>query len=148
MDVASIALALPPLLGIAIQACKSAHKKFKIFRHYSREIARLRKHFERQQHFFVNECYLLLRSAIDNEAIIEAMLDDAEHSRWQGKWLESRLRQGLAKNYLVCHDIVEDIRAAMEELQSEFCCFDELASRRRKVSFDLSRPITKSILID
>lgn len=134
MEPVSLALGVLPLLGGAIKAYKSAHKKFKVFRHYSREIARLRKHIDRQRQFFVNESHLLLRAAIDDEAIIESMLEDAEHARWRSKWLESRLREHLAKNYAVCQDIVIEIEAAMGDLQQELRCFDELALQRHKAS--------------
>ncbi|KAI2637899.1 hypothetical protein GGS26DRAFT_432189 [Hypomontagnella submonticulosa] len=132
MDPVSITLGVVPLVGGAIGAYGMIQKKFTIFCHYSREVRRVRKRLDRQQHFFRNETHLLLRPAVDDEATLECMLDDANHANWPGKELERGLRDHLGKNYGACQEIIEEITETIDGLRAELQCFEELSSQRQK----------------
>ncbi|KAI0385073.1 hypothetical protein F5Y04DRAFT_204856 [Hypomontagnella monticulosa] len=132
MDPLSITLAVLPLVGGALGAYGVIQKKFKIFSHYSREVRRMRKQLDRQQHFFLNETHLLLRPAVDNEGLLECMLNDTDHANWHGKELERGLRDHLGKSYDACQEIIEEIAETIEELREELRCFEELSSQRQK----------------
>lgn len=137
MDPAALALGVLPLLGGAVQglqAYRTTQRKFKVFRHASREVSRLRKHLERQQQFFANECHLLLRSVLSDEDGIHRMLDDQDLPEWQSSSLELSLSAHLMKNQSVCQDILTEISAVIEELQKELSSFDELVLDRLEVS--------------
>lgn len=134
MEPVSLAFGVLPVLGGAVKACKLIHKKLKIFRHYSRELRRIHKQIDRQWHFFTNEVHLLLRPAVDDDFIVDAMLKDAQHHKWTSKELEGMMRQSLGKNYEACQDVIEDFRSTMEDLQAVFKCFDALVAKCEEVS--------------
>ncbi|RMI93879.1 hypothetical protein CDV36_016520, partial [Fusarium kuroshium] len=132
MEPASVTLGVFPLVGGAIKGWKVIHKKFSVFRHYSRELQRLDKQVDRQSHFFTNEVHLLLRHAlegVDKERTIVLMLEDPNHPRWKSDELEVGMRGVLGKDYGTCLNIIDDIRSTTDGLEALFCCFDELISQ-------------------
>jgi hypothetical protein len=133
MEPVSLAFGVLPVLGGAIKACKLIHKKLRIFRHYSRELRRIHKQIDRQWHFFTNEVHLLLRPAVNDEFIVDAMLKDAHHHRWSSNELEGSLRRSLGKNYEACQDVIEDFRSTIDDLQSVLKCFDALTAECEQV---------------
>jgi hypothetical protein len=135
MDPVSLTLGILPLLCGAIKGYGLLHKKLKVFCHYSRDVRRVRKHFDRQRQFFHNETHILLRRALDEELTVECMLDDASHATWESRELEAAFRRLLAKNYDTCLDIIEEINAGIEELQQEMECFTQVELQGQKAWF-------------
>lgn len=133
MDPASLALGVLPVVGGAIQAYRSLQKTFKAYCHYSRDVRRLRKHFNREEQFFLNETQLLIRPAGDDDAIVECMIGDSSHPSWLGDDLEKRLRKYLGKSYNVWQGILEDVNAEIETFKAKLQCFDEIALQRQMV---------------
>ena len=60
MDPVSLTLGILPLAGGVIKIYKVVRSKLKIFCHYSSEIKKLRKRFELQRNYFLNELELLI----------------------------------------------------------------------------------------
>ncbi|KAI0124063.1 hypothetical protein BJ170DRAFT_638028 [Xylariales sp. AK1849] len=132
MDPISLTLGIIPLIGGAVKLYGAVHKKFRVFRHYSRELGRLRKRSDLERRFFLNETQLLLQTALKDTALVESMLEDPGHIRWQSDDLESSLQGLLTKSYDECQGIIQDICQAMDDLQGQLRCFDELETQRQK----------------
>jgi hypothetical protein len=141
MDPVSLTLAILPLVAGAVKAYGKLHKKLKCFCHYSREVYRARKQFDRQRQFFHNEVHLLIRPAVEDESAVELMLSDPSHATWASRELEDALKRHLGPNYNACLDVIEEISSSNKELLELMTCFSEVESRRRKVSAYSSIPI-------
>ncbi|KAI0554263.1 hypothetical protein F4679DRAFT_527699 [Xylaria curta] len=132
MDPISLTLAILPLAGGTIMVYGELHKKFKAFCHYSREVSRARKRFDRQQQFFRNEIHLLIRHVLKDECAIETMLDNPGHNKWKSQELEDALKEHLRQNYSTYLDAIEEISSSNEELVEIMGCFNNLDSQRQK----------------
>ncbi|KAI0856731.1 hypothetical protein F4860DRAFT_491810 [Xylaria cubensis] len=132
MDPISLTLAILPLAGGTIKVYGGLHKKFKTFCHYSREVSRARKRFDRQQQFFRNEIHLLIRHVLKDECAIQTMLDNPSHNKWESQELEDGLKEHLGQNYGICLDTIEEISSSNEELVEIMECFNSIESQRQK----------------
>ncbi|KAK1494216.1 hypothetical protein CTAM01_09097 [Colletotrichum tamarilloi] len=141
MDPFSLTLGLLPLVGGAIKACSVVRKKFKTFRHYSREVRRIQKQVDRQLNFFTNEIHLLLRRTVENEETIASMLENENTQQWHSSQIEEEMRKALDKDYDVCQGVIEDIVGAAQSFQDDFRCFDGLTAEFEKHIQDLRASI-------
>ncbi|KAI1339013.1 hypothetical protein F5Y15DRAFT_89659 [Xylariaceae sp. FL0016] len=132
MDPVSLTLAILPLVGGTCKAYGGLHRRLKGFCHYSREVRRARKQFDRQRHFFRNEVHLLVRAAFEDDATIESMLDNPSHDLWKSQELERSLKKHLEKNYDAFLEVIEDIGSLNEELAEFMECFHEIEQQRRE----------------
>ncbi|RYC56811.1 hypothetical protein CHU98_g9403 [Xylaria longipes] len=114
------------------------YTNFKGFCHYSREVRRARKRFDRQRQFFRNEIHLLLRPVLEDESAVKSMLDNPSHKTWESQQLEDALKEHLGQNYGTCLDVIEEIGSSNQELVEFMECFNELDSERQKASPYLS----------
>ncbi len=134
MDPVSLSLGIIPLLGGSIKLFRASQSRLKTFRHYSREVDRVRKQFERQRQFFLNEVHLALRLAIDDESLVQDMVDDGHHLQWQSRSLErTMLERFKANNCQVLNEIVNDIKNTISATQEGLECFECLEEARREV---------------
>ncbi|KAI8946788.1 hypothetical protein F4801DRAFT_563256 [Xylaria longipes] len=108
------------------------YTNFKGFCHYSREVRRARKRFDRQRQFFRNEIHLLLRPVLEDESAVKSMLDNPSHKTWESQQLEDALKEHLGQNYGTCLDVIEEIGSSNQELVEFMECFNELDSERQK----------------
>ncbi|KAK1480336.1 hypothetical protein CABS01_14474 [Colletotrichum abscissum] len=138
MDPFSLTLGLLPLVGGAIKACSVVRKKFKTFRHYSREVRRIQKQVDRQLNFFTNEIHLLLRRTVENEETIASMLENENTQQWHSSQIEEEMRKALDKDYDVCQGGIEDIVGAAQSFQDDFRCFDGLTAECRQANLRAS----------
>jgi len=136
MDPVSLTIGIVPLLGGSIKLFRASQSKFRAFRHYSREVDRIRKQFERQRQFFLNEIHLALRLVLDDESLIRQMVGDGGHPKWHSEGLETLLIDRFhANNCHVLNEIVDEIGKTITAIQEGlecFSCFEEEA--RQKVS--------------
>ncbi|KAK1543818.1 hypothetical protein CPAR01_04451 [Colletotrichum paranaense] len=117
-----------------MKACSIVRKKFKTFRHYSREVRRIQKQVDRQLNFFTNEIHLLLRRTVEDEETIALMLGNEDTQQWHSNRIEEEMRKALDKDYDVCQGVVEDIAGAAQSFQDDFRCFDGLTAECRQAS--------------
>jgi hypothetical protein len=134
MEPVSLALGIVPILGGSLKLYKSAHSKLKTARHFSREVDRIRRQFERQKQFFLNEIRLLLQLVLDDESLVQEMVNDGAHDKWHSIRLDTSLRNRLAENCTVLEEIAEDVTNAINDAEAELECFDYLEDVREKVS--------------
>lgn len=138
MDPLSISLGVLQLTGVALKVSLLIYKKLKVFRNYSREVARVLKAVDRQRKNFVHEIHLLVRQACENEDDIEQMLEDIEHPRWESRELQTGLEAVFGRDVLdTIQGTIEDIGAILRALQEGLCCFDEIVGMCAKVGLYL-----------
>lgn len=135
MEPVSLTLGIVPILGGSVKLYKSAHSKLKIARHFSREVDRIRRQFDRQKQFFLNEMRLLLRLVLDDESLIQEMVDDGAHEKWQSPFLNRALRDRLGDNCSVLEEVAEDVTKTINDAEEGLKCFDWLEAVREKVGF-------------
>lgn len=137
MDPVSLTIGIVPLLGGSIKLFRASQSKFRAFRHYSREVDRIRKQFERQRQFFLNEIHLALRLVLDDdELLIRQMVGDGEHPKWHDtEGLEAVLIDRFhANNYQVLNEIIDEIGKTITAIQEGLECFSCLEEARYEVS--------------
>ncbi|KAK7443091.1 hypothetical protein Landi51_09294 [Colletotrichum acutatum] len=117
-----------------MKACSVVRKKFKTFRHYSREVRRIQRQVDHQLNFFTNEIHLLLRRTVEDEETIALMLGNENTQQWHNNQIEEEMRKALDKDYDVCQGVIEDIAGAAQSFQDDFRCFDGLAAECRLAS--------------
>lgn len=133
MDPVSLTLGIVPLIGGSIKLYRASHSRLKAFRHYSREVDRVQKQFERQRLFFLNEIHLTLRLVIEDESLVRDMVENGEHPSWNRK-LESAMLEAFKPNSCqVLNEIVEEIGKAITSIQEGLECFSCLEQARFKV---------------
>ncbi|KAK4442280.1 hypothetical protein QBC34DRAFT_453209 [Podospora aff. communis PSN243] len=103
MEPVSLALGIIPVLGGSVKIYKSTHSKLKNFRHYSREVDRVRKLFDRQKHFF--RSFGITRRA--SQALYDALWaawstqDAARFQHVVRLFLETKADQGVQLNLVI-----------------------------------------------
>lgn len=130
MDPVSLTLGIVPLLGGSLKVYKSTYSKLKTFRHYSREVDRVRKHFDRQRQFFLNEVHLVLRLVLDDECLVQDMIEDGTHEKWKSRSLDDDMVDRLGDNTRSLKEIIEDIQVIITDLQKGLECFNCLDEER------------------
>jgi hypothetical protein len=147
MEPVSLSLGIIPLLGGSIKLYRASRSRLKTFHHYSREVDRVRRQFERQRQFFLNEVHLALRLIIEDESLVQEMVDNGDHLRWRSQSLErTMLDRFNANNCQVLNGIVDDIGKTISAVQEGLECFDCLEEARRKVSPQIHTPLPFSTL--
>ncbi|KAK3323034.1 hypothetical protein B0H66DRAFT_590641 [Apodospora peruviana] len=135
MEPVSLVLGVIPLIGVSVKGYKKTHAKLKDFRHYSREIDRIRRHFERQRQFFLNEIHLILRLALSEEPeehLVEELIDDGAHPLWHSSRLETAFVARFQTNCKTLKDIAEDISGIINDTEMGLECFEILEQARQK----------------
>lgn len=146
MDPVSLALGIVPLLGGSLKVYKSTYSKLKTFRHYSREVDRVRKHFDRQRQFFLNEVHLVLRLVLDDEALVQDMVEDGTHKKWKSRSLETDMVDRLGDNIRSLKEIIEDIQVVINDLQKGLECFNCLDEERLQVRVATDSPTIRILM--
>ncbi|KAG4274723.1 hypothetical protein FPRO04_09087 [Fusarium proliferatum] len=139
MEPVSLALGIIPIVGGSLKAYKSIHSKLKTFRHYSREVDRVRKHFDRKRQFFLNEVHFVLRLALDDEVLVKEMVADGAHLEWHSQRLESAIVESFGDNSGALMEIVEDVRTIINDVQMALECFSCLEEVRLERSLQDER---------
>jgi len=144
MDPISLTIGIIPLIGGSVKLYKASHSGFRVFRHYSREVDRMRKQFERQRQFFLNEVHLTLRLILsDDEPLIRAMVEDGEHPKWQSLSLDNAMLECFrARNCRVLNEIIQDIGETITAIQEELQCFTSLEAAQCTVSTVRQKSVT------
>jgi hypothetical protein len=137
---AEIAIGVIPLVGLALKSYQFVYRKIRVFRHYSRDVAKVKKQLERQHQFFLNECHLLLQITVetDDGGTVDDMIDDSDHPMWDSRELIASFEQCLGRNKDAFIEIVNDIYRPIQELGRELECFDPINSQRQPVWVHIS----------
>lgn len=146
MDPVSLTLGIVPLLGGSLKVYKSTYSKLKTFRHYSREVDRVRKHFDRQRQFFLNEVHLVLRLVLDDECLVQDMIEDGTHEKWKSRSLDDDMVDRLGDNTRSLKEIIEDIQVIITDLQKGLECFNCLDEERLHVRIATDSPAIRVLM--
>ncbi|KAM0521838.1 hypothetical protein ACHAPE_002400 [Trichoderma viride] len=141
MHPVAIAFDVLPQVRNAIVVYKTVRSKFKIFRHYSSEIDRIRKLFSAQRGCFLNEVELLLRLVIDDPSIIDDMMKNPVNGQWDGYASGMNVKAVFGRNLSLLRDVVDDIAASIAALQNAFQCFLPLEQEQERDEDLKSKPL-------
>lgn len=146
MDPVSLTVGVVPLLGGSLKVYKSTYSKLKTFRHYSREVDRVRKHFDRQRQFFLNEVHLVLRLVLDDESLVQDMVEDGRHEKWKSPSLDNDMVDRLGDNTRSLKEIIEDIQVIITNLQKGLECFNCLDEEKQHVRIATASPTIRTLM--
>lgn len=133
---AEIALGVIPLIGTAFTTYRSLHRHLRAFRHASKDLERTTKKFGVQKDRFKLECWLLLRSALEEHTITEL---EANEDFWNDPAVNAEFQLNFKSSYQSCYDIIEDVSQHLKEFEGELAEFAPLIKGREEVR--LIRPI-------
>lgn len=136
MDPLSMSCAALQLLGCAANAVKISrflYKKFKTFRHLSKEISRIFTNVDCQRIIYRVQLHLLLQHAQQHEDVIERMLEDTAHPQWTSEELQVGLEKVFSKSLSACLSTIEQIDAVLSNILGEIGCFDMLTKLKHEV---------------
>jgi len=128
---AEIVLGVLPLIGTAFTTYRFLHSQLRAFRHYAKDLDRTAKKFSVQKDRFKLECWLLLRSALDDRTIRQLKGDQ---SHWDDPEVNAEFERNFKSSYESCLSIIEDISARLKEFEKELEDFSPLIKDREEVS--------------
>ncbi|KAL4909338.1 hypothetical protein BDW74DRAFT_80223 [Aspergillus multicolor] len=129
---ASLALGIAPLVALAIKTYDSLYNKTQIYRQYAGIVGRLFKNLATQRQLFLNECHFLLRLVLDDKRIIQAMVADGDHAKWDDMYLVQEWAYRLGSSYRACTGIVEEINDSLNGLEKEIRNFYSISLERQQ----------------
>ncbi|KAF7540823.1 hypothetical protein G7054_g1050 [Neopestalotiopsis clavispora] len=132
MDPVSLSLGILPLVVGAIKSYSKVKEKLDVFRHYSREIKRVRKQLDTERRVFLNETRILVLTAVEDRLLVTQMLDDPENPQWYNKTAEAAFRNILVDSYDEYTDEISSISDTIQEMQTELACFNLFASQQHE----------------
>lgn len=125
-------LGVLPLISMALKTYRDVRAKFNTLRSYSQETKRLSTKLAVEKQLFTNHCGLLVTTAIREEDIVIAMMNDHASARWHDQDLEARIRKRLQDNYKTCRNVVELIICTLSKVEKE-SFFDVLTLQKLEV---------------
>lgn len=128
---AEIALGVVPLIGSAFTAYKSLYAHVRAFRHYAKDLHRTTKNLEIERDKFKLECWILLKSALD-----ESKIQQLKSSHWNDPAINTEFEQNLQTTYGTCQSIIEDISDQLKEFREELEEFNPLIKDQKEVRFE------------
>ncbi|KAI1123164.1 hypothetical protein F5Y10DRAFT_57969 [Nemania abortiva] len=128
LGIVSAALGLLPILVEAVRGCRTlrtvASSLKKVFRTLVLDL-------DVQSLRFLNECELLLRTALKSDHDARTMVDNPDHQRWHDTTLDEALASSLSRSYSLCIRIITGIQEAQLELKEQLSSFDAVHAERR-----------------
>jgi len=134
VEIAGLVLGVLPVLFATVGAYSKVHDSLHTFKHWSDEVLIVSKQLEVQKRLFFNECRLLLREAVDEEAA-KNMVDNRNEylQRWMSTELDQELQLVLKENFDLCRDIIEATKDVVERMEEEMKKFVVLRNEKRNV---------------
>ncbi|CAH0045314.1 unnamed protein product [Clonostachys solani] len=131
---AELVVGIVPLVALAIKAYRDVSSKIKTYRHYSKMIRHIGKKFKAQRRIFENECELILRHCLDDDATVEAMISNLQHEGWDKNELEleQNNRNITEKNHDNCVEQIKDIVEAVQQLETQLDYFSIAKSKQKE----------------
>lgn len=123
MEVASLVLAVVPLLIAAAENYEVTFQPFVTYHRYAKEIERFTGKLRAQHTVFFNECQLLLFEVGQD---LTQILEDPHHPSRTNKELSSRLKELLGNSHQACISTLAFINSTLEEVTNETKGFHDL----------------------
>jgi len=86
----------------------------------------MKRLFDFQQNFFLNEVELFLRLALQDRNLVARMVNDCRHQGWRSSILDGRVRDTLGRNCNSLTDLLDEVGEGTRALRDEFRCFEPL----------------------
>lgn len=135
MEVAGVVLGAVPVLVATLRAWKIVHQKFRIFRHYAKEVKRIHDKLRVQQCVFENEIEVLLVTTGISSSEAQNILADLQHRRWTAETTDQEIEKHLARNAELYQDLVSSVASSINRVVKELRFFDCIVSQQRTVSY-------------
>lgn len=133
IEIAGLVIGVLPLLVELVKSYSAISRRAHVLRHYGKAVKSLSTQLETQNGLFMNEIRLLLL-CVEEENVIEDMLANDDNERWTSDELGKKLHRVLGDNYIICCNIIEEIKDMIEGLQNDLKQFDVFWDRKLKVS--------------
>ena len=86
----------------------------------------MKRLFDFQQNFFLNEVELFLILAFQDRELAARMVNDCRHQGWRSSILDDRVRDALGRNCNSFTDLLDEVGEGTRALRDEFRCFEPL----------------------
>ncbi|KAL9091289.1 MAG: hypothetical protein Q9165_004923 [Trypethelium subeluteriae] len=116
MEVAGVVLGAIPIIIEAAKAYRTAYELITTFRRWAHEVNRVQKHLRIQRTRFLNECCLLLSSALRSRQLANDIIEEKVDIR-TGIDVEQRFRECLGTSYNACVDVVTEIKEYLKDFE-------------------------------
>lgn len=133
LELAGLVFGVLPIFLQVLQSYRNIHDTLHTFRHYSREVERIRDRFKIQQHNFQNE-YSLLQYVLTGEDDLQVMRTNSDDIVRNPSLLEKHLNERLEESCEICKGIVNNTKMKLEEMEEDLKSFAVLKSEKRQVS--------------
>lgn len=133
LEIPGLIFGVLPVFVQVLQSYRNIHDTLHAFRHYSREVKRIKIQFKIQHHNFQNECSLL-QYIIAGEDTFQTVWDDKDRTSQRNASLEEHLNKRIDDSHQTCEDIVNDIKKELDEMEEDLKSFGVLKNEKRQVS--------------
>ncbi|KAJ5964877.1 uncharacterized protein N7479_004753 [Penicillium vulpinum] len=127
LEIPGLVFGVLPVFVQVLQSYRNIHDTLHTFRHYSREVKRIKNRFRVQQQNFQNE-YSLLQYVIageDGEDDLQATWT-SDHTARRKALLEEHLNKRIDDSYETFTDIVNDTKKELDEMEESLKAFSVL----------------------
>lgn len=132
LEIPGLVFGVLPVFVQVLQSYRNIHDTLHTFRHYSREVKRIKNGFKIQQHNFQNE-YSLLQYVIAGEDNLQATWTTSDNTARRNALLEEHLNKRIDDSYGTCADIVNDTKKELDAMEENLKSFGVLKSEKRQV---------------
>ena len=127
-----LALAVLPLLISAAEHYEDCIRPFSRFKNFSKEVDRFRKLLRNQKTIFRNQCLILLKEIVDDNAA-SSVLNGACQEKWPGSEIEGKLVQLLGDSREACATTIGMIEERLGEIEAISQEFGSTVDRKYQV---------------
>ena len=132
VEVAGLALAILPLLALALQHYDDCLSPFSRYRRFVKEAEAYCREIDVQRTIFRNECRNLLGGSTDHDTAI-SMLKSASRREWNDDELEERIVQRLDESFEACTTIIGMVVERLGNVHAESSAFRSVVEDEIKV---------------
>jgi len=127
-----------PVMVEIIKAYKDVRKGIISVISCARELKLIELDLKVQERRFLNELEILLQQVVRNERARD-MIEDTTHPFWHDRNIEDNIRESLDRSYSLCAEIVDSIKASLQELSESLAIFEKIRDQRQKVCSHTTR---------
>ena len=126
-------LSVLPLLISAAEHYEDCLQPFVRYRNFNSELDRFQQRLKIQKTVFLNECRILLESAVEHE-VATRMLDDSSHPQWQDAIVDTKLIQQLNSSKDACMTVISQIKEQLVKVEKHSQDFEIAVRESGQVS--------------
>ena len=131
MEVAGLAVGVPPLLALTLDTYRQTYDAFRTFRHRHEEIRSLQRQLKIQERLFRTECSLLILWLIKDDDLTDRLLDDIRSQLWNEESILSLARRSLGESHDYYTDALDEVCGILNKVRKDLRSFDHKVSQNR-----------------